>query len=153
LDEGLERLLGDVLTVELANDGLRSGGSRLLEARSSIRDGVVSIIIRETLIELRGEEFTTVPLIKNLSTSWRRNSSDHHADSDIIMIIGVLNFISVLAEDGSEGIVANNLSESLKGDGVNNISVEVRVASHVDGVNLINWDHEWLRVLHHISRR
>jgi len=152
LDEGLERLLGDVLTVELANDGLGSGGSRLLVTRSSIRDGVVSIIIRETLIKLRGDELTTVPLIEDLGSTRRGNSSDHHGDGDVIVIIGILDLIPVLAEDGSKGIITNNLSESLKGNGVNDISVKVGVASNVDSVDLINWDHEGLGVLHHISR-
>jgi len=153
LDEGLKRLLGDVLTVELANDGLGGLGSRLLEARSSIRDGVVSIIIREAVIELGGEELTTVPLVEDLSATRRRNSSNHHGDGDVVMVIGILNLVSVLAEDRGKGIVANNLSESLKSDAINDISVEFGVAIDVDGVNLINWDHEWLSISNHISRR
>jgi hypothetical protein len=153
LDKGLEGLLGDVLTVELANDGVGSGGSWLLESGGSIRDGVVSIIIRETLIELGGNELTTVPLVEDLSTSGRRDSSYHHRDSNVIMVIRVLNFISIFSEDGGEGIVTNNFSESLKSDAINDISVEMRVASNVDGVNLINRDHEGLRVLHHIGGR
>jgi hypothetical protein len=150
LDEGLKRLLGDILTVKFANDGLGPGGSRLFEARSSIRDGVVSIIVREALIELRGNELTTVPFVEDLSTTRRRDTSDHHADGNVIMIIGVLNFISILAEDGRKGIITNHLSESLEGDRVNDISVEVRVASNMNSLNLINWDHEGLRVLHHV---
>jgi hypothetical protein len=151
LDEGLKRLFGDILAIELANDGMWPSGSRLLEARSSIRDGVVSIIIREALIELGGDELTTVPLVKDLSTTWRRNTSDHHANSNVVVIIGILNFISILTEDGRKGIIANHLSECFKGDRVNDISVEVRIASNMDSVNLINRDHEGLRVLHHVS--
>jgi len=153
LDKGLEGLLGDVLTVELANDGVGSGGSWLLESGGSIRDGVVSIIIRETLIELGGNELTTVPLVEDLSTSGRRDSSYHHRDGNVIMVIRVLNFISIFSEDGGKGIITNNFSESLKSDAINDISVEMRVASNVDGVNLINRDHEGLRVLHHIGGR
>jgi len=153
LDEGLERLLGDVLTVELANDGLGGLSGGLLETRSGIRDGVVSIIIRETLIELGGEELTTVPLVEDLSTSGRRNSSNHHGDGDVVMVIGILNLVSILAEDGSEGIITNNLSESLKGDAINDVSVEFGVAIDVDSVNLINRDHERLTIGNHISGR
>merc|ERR1719230_271015 len=123
LDEGLEGLLGDVLTVELANDGLGGLSSGLLESRSGIRDGVVSIIIRETLIELGGEELTTVPLVKDLSTSWWGNSSNHNGDSDVVVVIGVLDLISILAEDGGKGIITDNFSESLKGDAINDVSV------------------------------
>jgi len=153
LDEGLEGLLGDVLTVELANDGLGGLGSRLLEARSSIRDGVVSIIIREAVIELGGEELTTVPLVEDLSATRRRNSSNHHGDGDVVVVIGILDLVSVLAEDRGKGIVTNNLSESLKSDAINDISVEFGVAVDVDSVNLINGDHEWLSIGNHISRR
>jgi hypothetical protein len=128
-----------------------SSGSRFFEARSSIRDGIVSIIIREALVELRGNELTTVPLVKNLSSTWWGNTSDHHADGNVIMVIRILNFISIFTEDRSKGIVANDLSESLEGDRVNDISVEVRVASNVDSLNLINRDHEGLRVLHHVG--
>jgi len=153
LDEGLKGLLGDVLTVELANDGLGGLSSGLLETRSSIRDGVVSIIIRETLIELGGKELTTVPLVEDLSTSGRRNSSDHHGDGDVVMVIGILNLISILAEDGSKSIVTNNFSESLKSNAINDVSVEFGVAIDVDSVNLINGDHEGLTIGNHISRR
>jgi len=153
LDESLKSLFGDVLRVELANDSVGSSGSWLLESGSSIRDRVVSIIIREALVELGSNELTTVPLVKNLSASWWGDTSNHHGDGDVIMVIRVLNLISIFSEDGSEGVVTNNLSESLEGDRVNDISVEVRVASNVDGLNLINWDHERLRVLHHIGGR
>lgn len=151
LDEGLERLLGDILAIELANNSLGSSGSRLLEARSSIRDGVVSIIVRETLVELGGDELTTVPLVEDLSTTGWRNTSDHHGDGDVIVVIRILDLISILSEDRSKGIVANNLSESLEGDGVNDIPVEVGIAGDMDSVNLIDGDHERLRVLHHVG--
>jgi hypothetical protein len=153
LDEGLKGLLGDVLTVELANDGLGGLSGGLLESRSSIRDGVVSIIIRETLIELGGEELTTIPLVEDLSTSGRRNSSDHHGDGDVVVIIRVLNLVSILAEDGGESIITDNFSESLEGDAINDISVEFGVAIDVDGVNLINRDHERLTISDHVSGR
>jgi len=44
------------------------------------------------------------------------DSLDHHADSNVVVVRRVLLLISILLQDGVEGIVTNNLSETLEGD-------------------------------------
>ena len=51
-----------------------------------------------------------------LSFNWL--SSDQCAQSDIVIVRGVLSLGSILLSDGLKGIIANDLSESLESNGV-----------------------------------
>ena len=51
-----------------------------------------------------------------LSFNWL--SSDQCAQSDIVIVSGVLSLISILLSDRLKSIITNNLSESLESDGV-----------------------------------
>ena len=63
------------------------------------------------------------------------------------MIRNVLLLISISLEDGVEGIISDDLSETLESDGFDNI-VDVGWGN-LEGYcsNLINWDIDILRVL------
>ena len=85
---------------------------------------IFSVIIWESLVEGAGKSLGTVWSIwvgswSGSSLDWL--SLDHHGDGDVIVVGGVLGLGSVLLSDGLEGIVTNNLSERLEGNGVNAI--------------------------------
>merc|ERR1719454_2549470 len=73
-------------------------------------------------------------------------SLDHHGDGNVVVVRGVLGLGSVLLSDGLEGIVTNNLSERLEGDGVN--AIEGVGWGNLEGESslLINWDGDQLGV-------
>ena len=128
LDEGNKGLLGDVLTVELTNVnwGL---GLLLGPLWSLVLDGVVSIIIREALIDDLGKSFTS---IEGLGWWWSVSllwvSLDHNSHGDVIVVGHVLGLLSGSVKDGVEGVVTNNLSEGFEGNGLNGVKA-------VEGVN------------------
>ena len=136
-------LLGDVLTIELTNEG--SWVWRLvLPVSNLVIWAVVSIVIRETLIESLGQSLLSIVWI--LEGWWGLifwNSLDHHADSDVVVIGWIFLLISVLLQDGVEGIVSNNLSETLKSNRLNSVEVVSWGNLQSDGLNLINWDIDW----------
>lgn len=72
-------------------------------------------------------------------------SSDHHAHSDVVVIIWVLGLVSVLTKDRFEGIITNNFSEGLESDRVDDIAVKSGRDFHSDSFNLIYWNAEHLR--------
>jgi len=101
----------------------------------------ISIIVWETFIEGLGKGFSTVVWVSGWSSSslwW--DSLDHHGDSDVVVIGNILLLVSVSLQDGVEGVVTNNLSETLKSDGFNGIEVVGWGNLEGDSFNLINWD-------------
>jgi len=67
-------------------------------------------------------------------------SLNHNSHGDVVVIRHILGLISVSLEDGVEGIVTNNLSEALKGNGLDGVEVVKSVNLEVNGLDLINWD-------------
>ena len=140
LDKGNKGLLGDVLTVELTNVnwGL---GLLLGPLWSLILNGVISIIIREALVDDLGKSFTS---IEGLGWWWSVSllwvSLDHDGHGDVVVIRHVLGLLSGSVKDGVEGIVTNNLSEGFEGNGLDGIKTIEGVNGEVDSLNLINWD-------------
>ena len=140
LDEVDEAFLGDVLAVENANVG-RRGWSMLLEGLGGVSD-ITIIVIRESFVEGGGQ----------MSIKWRNlwgglwcwQSSDHHADGNVIVIIWVLGLVSIFLENRFESIITDDLSEGFEGDGVNDIAVESGRDFHGDGFDLIDWHAEGL---------
>jgi len=108
-----------------------------------------SVIVWEALIESGG---------KSLGAIWRVwvsrwgsgglnwLSLDHHGDGNVVVVRGVLGLRSVLLSDGLEGVITNNLSERLEGDGVN--AIEGVGWGNLKGKSslLINWDGDQLGV-------
>jgi len=73
-----------------------------------------SIVVWEALVEGGGKGC-------GMSGSWGSGgldwlSLDHHRDSNIVVVRGVLLFVSLLSSDGVEGVVSNDLSEGLESD-------------------------------------
>ena len=140
LDKGNKGLLGDVLTVELTNVnwGL---GLLLGPLWSLVLNGVISIIIREALIDDLGKGLAS---IEGLGWWWGMGllwvSLDHDSHGDVVVIGHVLGLLSGSVKDGVEGIVTNNLSEALKGNGLNGVKAIKGVNREVNGLDLINWD-------------
>jgi hypothetical protein len=71
---------------------------------------------------------------------------DHHGDGNVVVVAGVLGLSSGLLSDGLEGVVTNNLSERLEGDGVNGIEGIGWADLKGEGSLLINWDIDVLGV-------
>jgi len=140
LDKGNKGLLGDVLTVELTNV---NGGLGLLLGPlwSLVLDGVVSIIIREALIDDLGKGLAS---IEGLGWWWGVSglwvSLDHHGHGDVVVVGHVLGLLSGSVKDGVEGVVTNNLSEALEGNGLDGVKTVEGVNGEVNGLDLINWD-------------
>ena len=140
LDKGNKGLLGDVLTVELSNVdwGL---GLLLGPLWSLVLNGVVSIIIREALIDDLGKGLAS---IEGLGWWWGVSgiwvSLDHDSHGDVVVVGHVLGLLSGSVEDGVEGIVTNNLSEALEGNGLDGVEAVEGLNLEVNGLDLINWD-------------
>jgi len=111
--------------------------------------GYCSVVIWESLVEGGSKVWCTVWGIwvsswSGSSFSWL--SSDHHGDGDVVVVGDVLSLVSVLLSDGLEGVVSDDLSERLKGDGVNLIK---NVGwGNLEGKSslLVNWDGDSLGV-------
>ena len=67
-------------------------------------------------------------------------SLDHHGHGDVVVVGHVLGLPSVSVKDGVEGVVTNNLSEALEGNGLDGVEVVKSVNLDVNGLDLINWD-------------
>ena len=83
-----------------------------------------SVIIWESFIEGGSKSSGTVWSV--WVGSWGSGglnwlSLDHHGDGNVVVIAGVLGLSSGLLSDGLEGVVTNNLSERLEGNGVDGI--------------------------------
>ena len=140
LNKGNKGLLGDVLTVELTNVD-RGLGLLLGPLWSLVLNGVVSIIIREALIDDLGKGLSS---IEGLGWWWGVGllwvSLDHDGHGDVVVVGHVLGLLSGSVEDGVEGVVTNNLSEGFEGDGLDGVKTIEGVDGEVDGLDLINWD-------------
>ena len=141
-DEVNKCALGNVLTVEFTNKSLSSWLScSLAPVWSHIIGGIISIIIWETFIEGLGESLWS---IKWVSEWWCGdcfwNSLDHHGDGDVIVIRDVFLLISILLEDGVEGVVTNNLSETFEGNRFDVIVNPCWWYLEGNSSDLINWD-------------
>ena len=146
-DQVHKSLLGDVLTVELTNEG---GWVWLLvlPVGNLIIWAVVSIIVWETLVKSLRQGLVTVVWVPKWG--WGKllwDSLDHHADSDVVVIRWIFLLISVLLQDGVEGIISNNLSETLESNRFNSIEVISWRNLQGDGLDLINWDVNWHGIL------
>jgi len=105
---------------------------------------VISIIIREAFIESFGQSLGAIIWISEWCWSlllW--NSLDHHANGDVVVVRWIFLLISILFQNGVEGVVSNNLSETLKSNRLN--SIEMVGWGNLEGnsLNLIDWDVNW----------
>ena len=141
LDEGNESLFGDVLAVEDTNLGGSWGGCLTLPVWSHVINGVVTIIVWEALIEGLSKGLGSIEwVVKWWSSGGLWDSLDHHGDSDVVVVGEILGLISVLLEDGVEGIVTNDLSERLESNGLDVIKGVSWRDLKSDGFDLIDWD-------------
>jgi hypothetical protein len=140
LNKGDKGLLGNVLTVKLTNV---DWGILLLLGPlwGLVLNGIVSIIIWETLIDDLGKSLTS---IENFGWWWGVSglwvSLNHDGHGDVVVISHILGLISLSLEDGVEGVITNNLSEGLEGNGFDGIEGISGGNSEVDSLDLINWD-------------
>ena len=72
------------------------------------------------------------------------DSSDHHADGNVVVVRHVFLLVSVTNSDRVEGVITNNLSETLESNRLD--VIEIVLWGNLDGdwFNLINWDIEGL---------
>jgi hypothetical protein len=103
-------------------------------------DGVVSIIIWETLVEDVLEGFTTGEGIGDVNGVGLWDSLDHNGKGDVVVIGDVFLLISGSLQDGVEGVVSDDLSEGLEGNGLNDILRVGWVNLQGDGLDFIDWD-------------
>jgi len=133
-----ESALGNILTVKLTNLDL-SSVVLLGPVGGLIINGVVSIIVWETLVEDVLERLASGELVVGEGGHRLWSSLDHHGEGNVIVVRDVLGLISGSLQDGVEGVVANNLSEGLEGNRLNDILVVSWVDLQGDGLNLIDW--------------
>jgi len=140
LNESNKGLLGDVFTVEFSN--IDWSLSLLLGPFwSLIFNGIVSIIIRESLINDLREGLSSIEDISwwwNMSFFWV--SLNHNSHGDVVVVGHIFGLLSGSIEDRVEGIITNNLSETLESDRLDGIKVVEGVNLELDGLDLINWD-------------
>jgi len=108
---------------------------------------VISIVIRESLVESGSQSLGTIIWVSEWCWSlvlW--NSLDHHANGDVVVIRWVLLLISILLQDRVEGIVTNNLSETLKSNRFDTVVLVGWGNLKSDSLDLIDWDVDWHRV-------
>ena len=139
LDKVNEGRLGNILSVKLSNLDL-SLMVLLGPVGGLVINGVVSIIIWEALVEDILEGFATSEGIVDVSGSGLWDSLNHDGKGDVVVVGDILLLISGSLKDGVEGVVANNLSEGLEGNGLNDILRVGWVNLEGDGLNLIDWD-------------
>ena len=72
------------------------------------------------------------------------DSSDHHANGNIVVVRSVLLLISVFLQDGVEGVVSDNLSETFEGNRLDVVEVVGWGDIKGNGFDLIDWDIEVL---------
>ena len=108
-----------------------------------------SVIVGEALVEGLGESRCAIGVV-GISGGGRGDlswlSSDHHGDSDVVVVGGILGLVSVLSSDGLKGVVADDLSEGLQSNAVNDI--ESICWGDLEGLCslLIDWNRNELRV-------
>lgn len=102
-------------------------------------DGVVSIVIWETLIKDVLEGLASGEHIVGVSGGGLWDSLHHHGKGDVVVVRDILLLISSSLEDGVEGVVSDNLSEGLEGNGLNDILRVSWVDLQSDSLHLIDW--------------
>ena len=110
----------------------------------------VSVVIWESLVERGGEGWSAIWGVWVSHWSWGKFkwlSLNHHRDGNIVVIGWVLDFVSILLSNGFERVIADDLSEGLQGNAVNNIERIGWGNLKGDGLNLIDWNVNWLGVL------
>jgi len=109
---------------------------------SLIVSGVISIIIRETFIQGGGKGDTSwvIWIVGWWVSDVLWDSSDHHADGNVVVVRLIFFLISVLLEDGVEGVVSDDLSETFEGNRLNVVEVVGWGDIESDGFDLIDWD-------------
>ena len=138
-------MLGNVLSVENTNLNGSWGVNLTFPGWGHIINGVIAIIIWETFIERLGEGLSSIKwIVKWWSGGGLWDSLDHHGDGDVIVVGEILGFVSILLEDGVEGVVTNNLSERFKSDGFDVIKAIGWGNFKVDCLNFIDWYHNFL---------
>ena len=145
LDKVNEGRLGDVLTVKLTNLDL-AGVVLLGPVGSLIINRIISIIIWETLIEDVLEGLTSGESVGDVGGGGLWGSSNHDGKSNVVVVRDILLLISGSSEDGGEGVVSNDLSEGLEGDGLNGIWAIGWEDLQSNGLDLINWHGSGLRL-------
>jgi hypothetical protein len=107
-----------------------------------IVSGVISIIIRETFIKGGGKGDTSwvIWIVGWWVSDVLWDSSDHHADSNVVVVRLIFFLISVLLEDGVEGVVSDDLSETFEGNRLDVVEVVGWGDIESDGFDLIDWD-------------
>jgi hypothetical protein len=107
-----------------------------------IVSGVISIIIRETFIKGGGKGDTSwvIWIVSWWVSDVLWDSSDHHADGNIVVVRLIFFLISVLLEDGVEGVVSDDLSETFEGNRLDVVKVVGWGDIESDGFDLIDWD-------------
>ena len=139
LDQVNESRSGDVLTIKFTNLDL-AGLVLLGPVGGLIINGIVSIIIWETLVEDVLKGLTTSESIGDVNGGGLWDSLDHDGKGDVVVIRDIFLLISGSVKDGVEGVVSDNLSEGLEGNGLNNILRVGWVNLQGDGLDLIDWD-------------
>lgn len=95
LDEVNETFLGDILTIKNTNLGsLR--WSMLLEGLSGVSE-ITIVIIRESFVKGSGQ--MSIVWGNLYSGIWCWQPSNHHANSDVIVIIWILGLMSIFTEN------------------------------------------------------
>ena len=69
---------------------------------------------------------------------WSWQSSNHHADGDVIVIIWILGLVSIFIKNRFEGIITDNLSEGFESNRLDIILSEGWGDLDSDGLNLID---------------
>ena len=113
---------------------------------------VISIIVWETLIERLSKSLGSIIWVGEWwSSNGLWDSLDHHGDGNVVVVSNVLLLISVLLEDGVEGVITNNLSETLESDRLNGVKSVGWRDLQGDGFDLIDWDIEVLSLFVEVS--
>jgi len=108
--------------------------------------GVITIIIRETFIEggCKGDTSWVIWIVSWWVGNILWDSSDHHADGNVVVVRLIFLLISILLEDGVEGVVSDDLSETFEGNRFDVVEVVGWGDIEGDSFNLIDWDIEVL---------
>ena len=134
-------MLSDVFTVENTNLNWSWGVGLTLPVWSHIIDGVVAVVVWETLIEGLSEGLSAIIwVVERRSGGGLWDSLDHHGDGDVVVVGKILSLVSVLLEDGVEGVVTNNLSERFKSDRFDVIKSVGWGNVESNSFNFIDWD-------------
>jgi len=138
LDQVNESGLGHVLSIKLTNLEL-TGVVLLRPVGGLIINRIISVIIRETLVEDLLKGLASSEYIVDVGGGGLWDSLDHDGKGNVVVVGDILLLISGSVQDGVEGVVSNNLSEGLESDGLNNIVGIGWVHLKSDGLHLIDW--------------